>query len=565
LDVGEVTIDLGRLAFREIELAEGDAFALRVNGEPVFCRGACWTTTDVVTLVGDEAAYRALLEMARDAGMNMLRIAGTNAYESDAFYDICDELGILVWQDFMFANMDYPTSDAFLDSVRREVNHFVSRTQTRACLAVLCGSSEVEQQVAMLGLPRELWSIPLFREHIPALCRERRPDVPYVPSSPSGGALPFHVNAGAAHYYGVGAYLRPLEDARRAEVRFASECLAFANIPEDATLESFIGAGVMTPQNVRWKERAPRDSGGSWDFDDVRDHYLERLFDVDARDLRTTDLERYLTLGRMVTGEVMASVFGEWRRARSTCRGGIVFAFQDFWAGAGFGVIDALGRPKAAYYYLKRALSSLALSASDEGSNGVVLHAINETDQAVAAVLTVDLYRHGHVSVVALTRPWALQPRGVHELALDRELEHFVDTAYSYRFGPPSYDVLVASLRAEGAAHPIAEAYFFPSGPALPRHVDIGLSGVARKMADGRYEVDVSTTQFAQSVVIDAGPYVADQNWFHLAPGATRTLRLRSAQPAAPWSATLKAANAYSVARVAAPILLPPPAPAELP
>jgi beta-mannosidase len=452
----------------------------------------------------------------------------------------------------MFANMDYPEDPAFLASVRREVDQFVSRTQTRACIAVLCGGSEVEQQVAMLGLPRELWNIALFREHIPEVCRARRPDVPYCSSSPTGGALPFHVSTGVGHYYGVGAYLRPLEDARRAEVRFAAECLAFANVPEEPTLETFIGGGVSTPQNVRWKERAPRDSGGSWDFDDVRDHYLERLFAVDARELRTTDLERYLALSRAVSGEVMASVFGEWRRGRSTCRGGLVFAFQDFWPGAGFGVVDALGRPKPAYHYLKRALAKFALFASDEGSNGLVLHAINDGERAIAAQLEVDLYRHGHVRVGGFARAWDLPPRSAQELVVDQELEHFVDSAYAYRFGPPSYDVLVATLRGHTDAGPVAQAFFFPAGMALPRQVDIGLRGSARKVAPGHYELTVTTSAFAQAVSIQAGAYLPRDNWFHLAPGASRVVDLRASSHAAPWSASLQALNAHGVVRVSA-------------
>src|SRR5262249_42006326 len=154
------------------------------------------------------------------------------------------ELGILVWQDFMFANMDYPADDeAFTKSVRREAEQFLERVQAHPCLAVLCGNSEVEQQAAMLGLPREHWRSALFSELLPDICPTECPGVTYSPYTPPGGALPFHTHRGVTHYYGVGAYLRPLEDARRAQVRFASECLAFANVPEDSTIESFMLEG----------------------------------------------------------------------------------------------------------------------------------------------------------------------------------------------------------------------------------------------------------------------------------------------------------------------------------
>src|SRR6185295_9883626 len=112
-----------------------DGFALEVNGERIFCRGACWTTADIVTLAGTAASYRELLTLARDAGMNMLRVGGTMIYEADAFYDLCDELGILVWQEFMFANMDYPASDAaFLAEVSAEARQVLARLEGRPSL-----------------------------------------------------------------------------------------------------------------------------------------------------------------------------------------------------------------------------------------------------------------------------------------------------------------------------------------------------------------------------------------------------------------------------------------------
>src|SRR6202035_2030939 len=115
--------------------------------------------------------------------------------------------------------------------------------------------------------------------------------------------------------------------ARRSEVRFASECLAFANIPEDETLALLSPGLALRCHHSRWKERVARDLGAGWDFDDVRDHYLKLLFKVDPLELRYADHERYLTLSRVVTGEVMATTIAEWRRKRSTCRGALIW----FW------------------------------------------------------------------------------------------------------------------------------------------------------------------------------------------------------------------------------------------
>src|SRR5207302_646833 len=133
-------MSVGRVGFRRIETERGAGFGLRVNGVPVYCRGACWTESDFAKLAGDEATLRRDLELARDAGANMLRVGGTMIYESDRFYELCDELGILVWQDFMFANMDYPTGDpAFGAEIEAEARETLVRLATHPSVTVWCG------------------------------------------------------------------------------------------------------------------------------------------------------------------------------------------------------------------------------------------------------------------------------------------------------------------------------------------------------------------------------------------------------------------------------------------
>ncbi|HEV7584499.1 MAG TPA: hypothetical protein VGO14_01845, partial [Solirubrobacteraceae bacterium] len=309
---GELTVDAGRVGFRSLAPAgardgniETEGLDLHVNGVPVFARGCVWTPVDAVGLAAAPASLRAAIEQARDGGMNMLRIPGTGAYEARAFYDLCDELGMLVWQDFMFANLDYPAAEpSFSALVAREARQLLATVAGRPSLAVLCGNSEIEQQVAMLGLEPSLGRGELFGELLPKLVGESGADAAYVPSAPCGGDLPFRTDRGVANYYGVGGYRRPLGDARRAEVRFASECLALSNVPDEAAIEAML-SGVssdLVVHHPRWKAGVPRDVGAGWDFEDVRDHYLELLFGVDPVRLRTVEPARYLALGRVVTG-----------------------------------------------------------------------------------------------------------------------------------------------------------------------------------------------------------------------------------------------------------------------
>ena len=526
-------VSLGSTGFRTLTLdSRGGDFSLHINGAPVFCRGACWTPPDPVTLDTSSgtaaAALSETLQRFRAAGLNMLRVGGTMVYESDAFLDLCDANGILLWQDFMFANMNYPDSDAaFNASVGAEARQQLGRLAGRPCLAVLCGNSEGEQQAAMWGAPPESWSPPLFHATLAQLAREYRPDVPYWPSSAHGGAFPHEGNSGTTSYYGVGAYLRPLEDARRAEVRFASECLGFANIPADRTVAKMPGGASIRCHHAAWKARTPRDLGAGWDFDDVRDHYLGRLFGINPLELRYADHDRYMALSRVVSGEVMANTLAEWRRKRSTCRGALIWFWRDLWPGAGWGVIDAQGIPKAAYHYLSHVCQPIGLAISDEGNNGLYLHVMNEPGTALAANLEVKLYRSGEIYVGTASRALTLAAHETREIPAAVLFEGWLDLSYAYRFGPPPHDMVVATLTGPGS-EVLANAFHFIGGLNAARELDIGLSAVATARPDGAFNLKIATRRFAQSVWVEIdGGFEASDAYFHLAPGSERTLVLR--------------------------------------
>jgi beta-mannosidase len=526
VQAGDEVFYLGRTGFRRIEPdqgADGKGFGLKVNGVPVFCRGAVWTNADLLALSADRETYRPLLEVARDAGMNMLRIGGTMLYESRAFFELCDELGLLVWQDFQFANYDYPVKDeAFLAEVDAEIRDQLDVSTGCPSLAVLCGGSEIYQQGAMMGLPEERWKGPLCEEILAALAAELRPDVPYAPNSPCGGALPFLPNEGIAHYYGVGAYLQPLEDARRAEVRFAGECLAFSNIPDQRSLEE--GLPVKPGHDPRWKARVPRDRGAGWDFEDVRDHYLKALYGIDPAALRYGDPERYLDLGRAVTGEVMEAAFAEWRRDASPCRGALVWTFQDLALGAGWGLIDANGRPKSAYYALKRAFRPLQVCLTDEGTNGLAIHVINERPEPKSVTLSLSCLREGQVPVVSGRMTLDLAPHSTQELNAIDLIGTFFDVTYAYRFGPPSHDVTVVRLQDAETGDLLADACHFPLGRTTTR-VQAALS-VELLDEDSRWWMQLETDRLLCALNIRSEGFRPADNGFHLAPGATRRVEL---------------------------------------
>lgn len=137
---------LGRTGFRQVEIdrgEDGNGFGISVNGQPVFCRGAVWTTADIVHLPGARPDYEPWLQKAAEAGMNMIRVGGTAAYETPEFFALCDELGIMVWQDAMLANFDYPAKDESLrQHIIMEIEQFLEATALSPSLAIFCGGSE---------------------------------------------------------------------------------------------------------------------------------------------------------------------------------------------------------------------------------------------------------------------------------------------------------------------------------------------------------------------------------------------------------------------------------------
>ncbi len=532
----ELELDAGRVGFRELANGcadlERDGLELRVNGVPVFARGAVWTPVDPVGLAPSRDALRAAIEQAREAGMNVLRIPGTGTYESDDFHDLCDELGMLVWQDFMFANLDYPIADeAFRATVEREAEQQLARVVGRPSLAVLCGNSEIEQQVAMLGLDPALGRGELFGELLPRAARSAGADVPYVPSAPCGGELPFRPDRGVANYFGVGAYLRPLEDVRRAEVRFASECLAFANVPDDGTVEAIGSPPVHDP---RWKAAVPRDVGAGWDFEDVRDHYLRLLYGVDPVELRWSDSERYLELSRAVTGEVMAEVFGEWRRAASPCGGGIVLWLRDLVAGAGWGVVDAHGVPKVAYHHLRRALAPVAVWTTDEGLGGIAVHVANDRPDELVARLRVTLYRDFEQRVDEAATELRIGPHGHERRGVEGLLGHFADVSWAYRFGSPAQDLVVATLESGDPSESriISQAMRFPAGRPLVAETAgaTGLTARAETCAGGAPLLRVGSRRLAYGVRVHAPGYRPSDDAFAVEPGGERLIELEPLQ-----------------------------------
>ncbi|MDX7953729.1 glycoside hydrolase family 2 protein [Lichenihabitans sp. Uapishka_5] len=529
VEIDGIEHPLGRTGFRSIAVdrgPDGAGFTLMVNDTRVFCRGACWTP-DLVRPGGSRQDLEPVMRLLADAHVNMLRVGGTMVYEGDAFHALCDELGILVWQDCMLANFDYPRDDAFMAGLAAEVAGVLRRTAASPSLAVLCGGSEVLQQASMMGLPPDAAAHPFVDEALPALVAAERPDVVFVPGSPFGGALPFVADRGVSHYYGVGAYRRPLEDARSAGVRFAAECLAFANLPDDATLRRHDLDPSRDPQG--WAARVPRDRGADWSFEDVRHHYMTRLHGIDPLALREADPQRYRDLSRATTAAVTEHTFDEWRRPGSPTAGGLVWFARDLGIGPGWGVIDADGRAKSNLHAMRRAFAPLRLSVTDEGVNGLALHGINDGADPVEGRLVLRCLRAGAVRVAEGGRDVVLPGRGGLTLTAFALMGQFFDAGAAYGFGDAPHDTVWVTLEHAGVV--LAETHWLlPPGsgtlPPEPPVIAVGRDGTG-------WWLTLRATATLRAVVIDDDALMPDDAGFHLCPGHTRLVRLM-APPHAP-------------------------------
>jgi len=532
---GQFTFDLGRRGFKSIELLETPGqLTFVVNGEAIFCRGACWSSNDIVSLTGSANTLRSALQLAKDAGMNMLRVGGTMTYESDDFYHLCDELGIMVWQDFMFASMDYPVDDsAFAENIQREVQQQLARLSAHVSITAFCGNSDVQLQGAMMGAPQSSWSNDFFDQQLRVLCSQYNATIPYFPSTPCGGAMPFHLDQGLAHYYGVGAFKRPLSDIGPAGIKFASEGMGFSNIPEPATIEQVFNGDKPLMHDPRWKTVVPRDAGMGWDFEDIRDHYFQQLFHQDPIALRSVNPERYLELSRVVSGEMLTRVFAQWRSAANPCSGGLLWFYNDLVPGPGWGFIDSSNRPKAAYHAIRRAFFPLAVFLEDRGLNGFHIHLINESNCERQVLLDLTAYRHGDVLTLETQQQLTLPKRANITLSADELLGYFSDMGYAYQFGPVQHEVIALRMRDAISGEFLDDDHYFPVTHTMANlaRAEVQVELIQKNNSD--IALQLTSATFLQFVRLDLKTHRPEDNYFHLAPGQTREIKLQSKNPSA--------------------------------
>jgi beta-mannosidase len=356
-----------RIGLRTLELRRapdewGKSFEFVVNGVPVFAKGANWIPADSFLPRLTRERYARLLGSAHDAHMNMLRVWGGGIYESDDFYDLADELGLLVWQDFHFSCSLYPADPPFLANVAIEAEEAIRRLRNHPSVALWNGNNEIESAWLQWGwrerLPRWLWSDyeKIFHQLLPNTVAQLDPTRAYWPSSPSANreSMPGDPGNGDMHYWGVWHGGKPFATYEATPARFMSE-YGFQSFPEMATIRSFadpddlaIDSPVMTSH-----QKHPR--GDSL----IREYML--------RDYREPkDFASFLYVSQVLQAEGVKIGAEYHRRSRPRTMGSLYWQLDDCWPVASWSSIDYFGRWKALQYYARRFFAPLLASTAEE-------------------------------------------------------------------------------------------------------------------------------------------------------------------------------------------------------
>ena len=377
-------------------------FRFILNGVPLFARGANWVPASSLVGTLTERDTTPLLERAAGANMNMIRVWGGGVYESDDFFDACDRLGLLVWQDFMFACARYPDDDpAFVASVRAEVEHQVKRLRHHASLAVWCGNNEcqviqhISDHLEGVG-PNPLQGALLYHEVMPEVVAALDPTTPYWPSSPFGGANANSMRVGDEHNWTVWHGIPPVPDETMIGVIDRSpEAVAYTRYAEDmarfvsefgiqaspalATLERWTAPGTMTLGSPAFLHR----------IKDKPNNKVDALL-VASTGLPTT-LQQYVDWTQLTQAEGLTFGIEHFRRRMPHCSGTLVWQFNDCWPGVSWSLVDFDRTCKAAYFAVRRAYAPVVASFKMLDEGGVELWVANDTPGGMHADISLEL------------------------------------------------------------------------------------------------------------------------------------------------------------------------------
>ena len=372
-----------RTGFRTIKLISeqdnfGQSFYFKVNDVPMFAKGANYIPNDIFQVYSNkDLKTEELVKVAHESNFNMLRIWGGGNYESEQFYELCDQYGIVVWQDFMFACGMYPGDQAFLEEIAQEAEDQVIRLSKYACLGLWCGNNEVNEawhrwgwQIGLLpSTQKRLWRDyqKIFNDILPQTVSQYASETSYWESSPLFGRGDTRFQSeGDAHDWGIWHDEMPFVAFESRVPRFMSEA-GFQSLPNLSSIEKFVNPGEMDlySESMLSHQKHPRGNK-------LIKQYIEHDFPSPS------NFEELVYLSQLTQAEGMAKGILAHRRAKPYCMGTLYWQYNDCWPGISWSSIDYYGQWKAFQYYTKRLFAPTIISCQEDNN---VINIIATTDE----------------------------------------------------------------------------------------------------------------------------------------------------------------------------------------
>lgn len=518
-----------RYGVRNINLVQtpdskGHTFYFEVNGQPVFMKGANVIPSETLTPSISEETYQKLIHSAKSANMNMLRVWGGAIYEEDYFYQLCDENGLLVWQDFMFACSLQPGTPAHLESIRKEAADNVKRLRNHACLALWCGNNENLYGWHTWGWQEEfekevrdyLWKTyeKIFYEILPEAVKSFDPQKSYWPSSPStiDNKVPDR-KSGDEHDWTIWFGQKPIDAYWENVPRFVSEW-GMQAFPAIATINSFVGEeepGLNTPV-MHHRQRSRMDwLKPGFNGNDMIEWYVEQYYTPPG------DFPGLVYLSQVLQAEAYKTAIEAHRTAMPYCMGSLYWQLNDCWPTTSWSSIDYFFRWKAAHYAVKKAFEPVILTArqTDDSVEIFSVSDNNEFNNAILKAKLMDFYGN-----VLLSKEQAVSiPPGTAKSIMTFDLSAQKEANWHYK------RLLVFTLEHNGQE--ITSNHLFFARPKDLEFPKPEIISTIRKIND-KYRVDISSKTLVKNLCIEVPDPAASysDNFFDVLPGKTHTIQI---------------------------------------
>lgn len=507
----------------------GATFHFELNGIPVFAKGANHIPNDSFITEVTEERYRAEVLAAAEANMNMLRVWGGGIYEADIFYELCDEYGIMVWQDFMFACSMYPGDEHFLENVKQEAIDNVIRLRNHPSIVLWCGNNEIDSAWSHFDenagwgwktefsteLREKLWRDyeRIFHEILPDVVSEYHASIDYWPSSPLvsvSNSKEQHAhpgtNEGDIHYWGVWHNVEPFEHYQIKLGRFMSE-YGFQSFPEYRTIRSFAEEEELAIDSKVMKAHQKNGDGN---------RLIKEYMDIYMK--QPVNFKSFLYLSQVLQADAMKMAIEAHRRKMPYCMGSLYWQMNDCWPVASWSGIDYYGRWKALHYYARRSFAPLLLSGQEEHDQ-LHLYMVSEQLTATSGVLTVELF-HLSGKLISSSSKEIASPCNTSQLVQSLPIPALLGDSRKEEV------VLIASWLGENNETARYEHYFVKNQQLVLQQPTITVQ--EEHTQDGTIITLTSDVVAKQVVLIAEHEGVWSDNYFDLIPGKPHTVVFNS-------------------------------------